>query len=100
MVRHQILITPTPNDHQTTHDGTAASHAAQAPGGFEIRIQGHGSWHQSVIDALRAAAQAGRIRITSTGKTGAARKKNANAVVLSGEFRGYQDAEDRWIPIY
>jgi hypothetical protein len=87
MVRHEILITPTPN-------------AAQAPGGFEIRIQGHGSWHQSVIEALRAAAQAGRIRITSTGKTGAARKKNANAVVLSEECRGYQDAEDRWIPIY
>jgi hypothetical protein len=87
MVRHEILITPTPN-------------TAQAPGGFEIRIQGHGSWHQSVIEALRVAAQAGRIRITSTGKTGAARKKSSDAAVLSGELRGYQDAEDRWIPIY
>jgi len=100
MVRHEILITPTPNDHRTTHDGTAGHHAAHAPGGFEIRIRGHGSWQQSVIEALRAAAQAGRIRIVSTGKTGAARKKNSNAMVLSGEFRGYQDAEDRWIPIY
>jgi hypothetical protein len=100
MVRHEILITPTPTDHRTAHDGTAAGHAAQAPGVFEIRIRGHGSWQASVIEALRVAAQAGRIRITSTGKTGAAGKKSANAVVLSGEFRGYLDAEDRWIPIY
>ncbi len=70
------------------------------PGALKSASGGHGSWQQSVIEALRAAAQAGRIRITSTGKTGAARKKNANAVVLSGEFRGYQDGEDRWIPIY
>ena len=45
MVRHEILITPTPN-------------APQAPSGFEIRIRGHGSWQQSVIEALRVAAQA------------------------------------------
>jgi len=87
MVRHEISITPTPA-------------AAQAPGGFEIRIRGHRSWRQSVIEALRAAAQAGRIRIVSTGKTSAARKKSSNAMALSGEFHGYQDAEDRWISIY
>ena len=100
MVRHEILITQAPSDHRTTHDETAGAHAAQASGGFEIRIRGHGSWQQSVIEALRSAAQAGRIRIVSTGKTGAARKSSSNSVVMSGELRGYLDAEDCWIPIY
>jgi hypothetical protein len=94
------MISPVPDDRQTTPDTIAANYSTQGSGGFEIRIQGRGSWHQSVVEALRSAAHAGQIRIVSTGKTGAVRKGNSNAVVILGELRGYLDGDDRWVPIY
>lgn len=100
MGRHEILVTPTPTDDPATVDVTASAHSGEASGIFEIRIRGHGSWQQSVVEALRSAVQAGRIRIVSNNKPGARRKSTSDAPVLSGDFRAYLDAEDRWIPIY
>jgi hypothetical protein len=49
---------------------------------------------------LRSAARAGRIKVVSRAETSAPRARHSDSAVVSHEFRGFLDHNDRWIPIY
>lgn len=100
MARHAITIVPPHHDNRATIDEAAAGQQGRAEVGFEIQILDDGCWPHTVIEALRSAARAGRIKVVSRAETSAPRARHSDSAVVSHEFRGFLDHNDRWIPIY
>jgi hypothetical protein len=76
--------------------GTGAGDRA---GEVEIRVIGDSSTTSTVIEALRAAANAGRIRMIPPRSIDSA-PRSGGTVDASVGFLGFLDSDDHWVQVY